>query len=130
MASEPRSGWRVLGNDDFEIWLLYWPAGSSVSPHDHGDSGGAFTVVSGELTEVRWADGSPSARRVVPGTVIDIEKGVVHDVLATEDPALSLHLYAPPLRAMGFYRADGASLARIEAVGETPDYVEENLVRG
>src|SRR5579872_4701134 len=49
-----RSGLRLAGTEDFDAWLLAWPPGMSVAPHDHGESGGAFTVVDGTLVETRW----------------------------------------------------------------------------
>src|SRR5207249_2850383 len=37
--------------DEHEVWLLSWLPGQSTDLHDHGPASGAFTVVSGVLTE-------------------------------------------------------------------------------
>jgi quercetin dioxygenase-like cupin family protein len=99
-----RTSFRLLATEECDVWLLRWPPGTGVTPHDHGGSSGAFTVVSGELTEVRWDAALPYERFVSPGQVVSIEAGVVHDVLARgTSPALSIHAYSPPLSSMGFY---------------------------
>ena len=106
-----RTGSRVLVSDAFDAWLLRWPPGTRVAPHDHGGSAGAFAVVAGELTELRWHGPLRSARTVTPGQVVTIDPDVVHDVVATgSDAAYSLHVYAPPLSSMGFYDETGAEL--------------------
>src|SRR3954467_2015339 len=73
-----RSSVHLLATDAYDVWLIGWPAGTGVEPHDHGESVGVFTVVQGALTEYRW---SPERRpRVVGGgEVVRIPAGVVHD---------------------------------------------------
>jgi len=116
-----RTGLRLLATADYDAWLLHWPSHTSVTPHDHGESIGAFTVVSGELTEVRWHGSLRLTRLVAPGEVVTIEQRVVHDVIAGEGAALSVHAYSPPLTAMGFY-AGGVELVDVQPVeaGEWP----------
>jgi quercetin dioxygenase-like cupin family protein len=115
-----RTGIRLFACADYDAWLLRWPPNTSVTPHDHGDSAGAFTVVSGELVELRWFETGPRARLVSPGRTIIIEQGVVHDVIAGPGPALSVHLYSPPLTAMSFYDAAGTEALRHEPVNDDP----------
>jgi predicted metal-dependent enzyme (double-stranded beta helix superfamily) len=98
-----RNGLRILRSPDYEIWLLRWPPGTRVTPHDHGDSAGAFAVVDGELIELRWHASTPECRLVTPGETIPVARGVVHDVVATNRVAYSIHAYSPPLAAMSFY---------------------------
>jgi hypothetical protein len=98
-----RNGIRLLRTPDYDVWLLRWPPGSRVTPHDHGDSAGAFTVLDGELTELRWQGAIPECRLVRPGEAVSVERGMVHDVVATNGVAYSLHAYSPPLQAMSFY---------------------------
>jgi quercetin dioxygenase-like cupin family protein len=117
-VDEHRSGVRLLHEADYEVWLLCWPPGSRVTPHDHGESSGAFTLVSGCLTEIRWHGGVREERPLSAGEVIDIPRGVVHDVVATAGPAFSLHVYAPPLTTMSFYDQDGRRVVRTEAVAD------------
>ena len=39
-----------------------------------------------------------------------MEREVVHDVLAGAAPAVSVHVYSPPLTAMSYYDEDGRRL--------------------
>lgn len=106
---------------DYDVWLLRWPHGTRVDPHDHRESAAAFSVVSGELLEVRWREGQPGFRRVKGPAVVQVEAGVVHDVVGATPSALSVHVYSPPLSAMGFYDPTGTRLIRVGAVDhETP----------
>jgi quercetin dioxygenase-like cupin family protein len=115
-----RSGIRLVAGDDYDAWLLRWPPRTSVTPHDHGESSGAFTVVHGELLEIRWRGALSGSRLVTPGDVVTIEPGIVHDVIATgHDAALSVHVYSPPLREMGYYDDNGQTLVDRQPVVET-----------
>jgi quercetin dioxygenase-like cupin family protein len=106
VADDPseRSALRISATEDYDVWLLGWPPGSSVAPHDHGASAGAFSVVSGEVEEIRWNGTVRLTRRVGAGAAVTIEPGVVHDVVGGPAPALSVHVYSPPLTTMNFYR--------------------------
>lgn len=118
-STELRSGVRLVETDECEVWLLCWPQGTSVSPHDHGDSLGAFAVVAGELTELRWRDGRRVDQTLVAGPVVTIPRGVVHDVISPAGMAYSVHAYSPPLSTMSFYDEDGRRVLRTEAVADT-----------
>jgi rhodanese-related sulfurtransferase/quercetin dioxygenase-like cupin family protein len=98
-----RTGARILEAERYDVWLLRWPAGASVSPHDHGDSDAAFVVVSGALVETRWIDGEQTERRLVDGEGAIVQRGVVHDVGARDVDALSVHVYSPPLATMAYF---------------------------
>ena len=120
-----RTSLRLLATEECDVWLLRWPPGTGVTPHDHGCSGGAFTVVRGELAEVRWDAALPYERSVSPGQVVSIEAGVVHDVLARgTSPALSIHAYSPPLSSMGFYDVAGQRLLVRQPVDDQSITVE------
>jgi quercetin dioxygenase-like cupin family protein len=123
---ELRSGVRLLHDDDYEVWLLCWSPGSRVTPHDHGGSSGAFSLVSGTLTEVRWENGVAHEHDLVAGEVVDVARGVVHDVVASGEPAFSVHAYAPPLTTMSFYDEEGRRVIRTEVVPDAP----ADLLRG
>jgi hypothetical protein len=89
-----------------------------VSPHDHGGSRGAFTVLSGQLTERRWQGGVPADRVVGAGEVVTVGSSVVHDVFCVgAGPAVSVHAYSPPLSSMGFYDESGTTLLDRQLVG-------------
>lgn len=113
-----RNGVRISRSLDHDLWLLRWPPGTRVTPHDHGDSAGAFSVLHGELIELRWQASVPECRLVAPGETVSFERGVVHDVVATNRVAYSIHAYSPPLEVMSFY--DIPSLATRS--GATPAF--------
>jgi uncharacterized RmlC-like cupin family protein len=120
-AAHERTSVRLLATDAYEAWLLHWRPGSAVTPHDHGDSHGAVHVVTGELTEVRWYAGRRTIRDVGAGGQFDVPHGLVHDVVAFHDqPAVSIHVYSPPLTSMGFYDHGGRNLVRVEPIEPEP----------
>jgi quercetin dioxygenase-like cupin family protein len=71
-----------------------------------------FAVVAGELLDIRWMRGCRRSRLIVPGEVVAIERGVVHDVMAPTDASLSVHVYSPPLTSMSFYDEFGREALR------------------
>ncbi len=124
-----REGLRLVATDAWEAWLLTWPPGSSVQPHDHGGSNGAFVVCSGELAELRWRGGDRRTRWLVPGEVAHVRADVVHDVISVgPGTALSIHAYSPPLRQMRFYDDDAARVIAIEPVIEEPTVLDATVV--
>jgi Cysteine dioxygenase type I len=105
-GAEERWWTRLRGDDVVDVWLLTWVTDTGTDLHDHGESRGAFTVVSGELEEVRpdGQKGDLIATPVPAGGVRSVERGVVHDVRSPSLlPAISIHAYSPPLREMTFY---------------------------
>ncbi len=99
---DARTGQRILATEGYDVWVLRWPAGTSVSPHHHGDSDAAFVVSSGTLEETRWRDGRREVRQLTRGQGATVERGVVHDVAAHFE-ALSVHVYSPPLGRMTYF---------------------------
>jgi quercetin dioxygenase-like cupin family protein len=82
----------VERTDDHEVWLMSWLPGQSTDLHDHGSATGAFTVVSGVLTETVMRAGvthdlHPSQSRVFAPNYVHrvVNNGV--------DPAVSIHVY-------------------------------------
>jgi mannose-6-phosphate isomerase-like protein (cupin superfamily) len=102
-----RTGRRVTATGDYDVWLLRWPPGTSVTPRDHGGSAGAFMVVSGEVEEVRWRGAIRRSRLVGPGEVVTFDRGVAHDVLGGPQLSVTLHVYSPPLASMSYYDESG-----------------------
>jgi cysteine dioxygenase len=93
----------------FELVLACWLPGQSSVIHDHGGSQGAMRILSGELQERRYRRQGRQlavvAERRVRAQELLIERAeTIHQVRnpATR-PALSLHLYAPPLHTMNAY---------------------------
>lgn len=99
---------RLRANARYDVWLLSWLPGVGTDLHDHGDSAAAFTVVRGALAEVR-VDGTGRPHRYLRnvGSATSLAAGVIHDVIgAGLEPAVSIHAYSPPLRAMNYYGYD------------------------
>jgi mannose-6-phosphate isomerase-like protein (cupin superfamily) len=100
---------RLYGDDVVDVWLLTWVQDTGTDLHDHGESAGAFAVVSGELEEVRpdATHRGLTATTLHGGDVREIPRGTIHDVRSPSRlPAVSLHAYSPPLRQMTFYETD------------------------
>jgi cysteine dioxygenase len=96
------AGWEVL--------LVGWLPGQRTAAHGHGESFGATCVLEGTLTEVQYrlASGGQvresGQRKHRAGSVFHEEPETIHRVEhAGRVRAVSLHLYAPPLRRMEVY---------------------------
>ena len=114
--AERRHHFRLFGAEMYEAWLLGWAPGQHVGMHDHGDAAGAYFVLTGRLREAL-----PQRRRPVldlgAGATGVVGPGQLHDVgNASDAPALSIHVYSPPLTTMTFYDTAGRSALRTEAV--------------
>lgn len=103
---------------DIEAWLLTWLPGQHTSLHDHGGTRGAFFVVTGSLSEhsvEQDYDGRSSlrTRTLEAGDLRSFGPEHVHQVVNDGDePAVSIHVYAPSLSSMREYRLDGFDLVR------------------
>src|SRR2546421_798790 len=80
---------------DHEAWLLSWLPGQSTDLHDHGPASGAFTVVSGVLTE-RVARGARDVlHTLTTGQSRVFAPNYVHQVSNNgPDPAVTVHVYS------------------------------------
>ncbi len=116
MARPTRRRWDLMAvADSYEAWVIGWPPGGAIELHDHGGSSGAVVVAAGELTETR-IESQPlgrvtlGTRRIGVGQSISFAGRHVHDVVNDADaPAISVHVYAPRLTSMTYYRmTDGA----------------------
>jgi len=103
----------IESTGEVEIWLLSWLPGQHTDLHDHAGSAGAFTVVSGVLTERVIRHPSPTARPievehpVTVGQTRVFGPRYVHQVrnIGT-DPAVSIHVYRPERAGMTHYHFD------------------------
>ena len=102
----------LVSTEVYDAWLIHWPPGTGLEPHDHGGSSGAFAVVTGTLDEDSVGDDYTATTRVAAGSSITFDGSHVHAVLNRgETPVTSVHVYSPPLRAMGYFqRGDDGSL--------------------
>jgi cysteine dioxygenase len=105
-------------DDGFEVLLLNWAVGAASAIHDHGDQDCWMLVLSGSLRVddfVRLDPGgvrgyahveARSSRTLSPGG-LDTRGGRfdLHRVSAPDAAAVSLHVYAAPLREYLVYDA-------------------------
>jgi len=84
----------------FEMILGRLAPGGEASRHYHVEEAQVVYILKGEA-DVALGDEPP--RRVGPGTVICIPKGLAHEIVTAGEEALEcLVLYAPPLGPHGF----------------------------
>lgn len=104
---------------EHEAWLLSWLPGQHTELHDHGGAAGAFTVVSGNLTEraIRTGGEQPveTLNSLVAGQSRVFGQDYVHQVHNDgPDPAISIHVYRPARSNMRLYKVDPVDgLARL-----------------
>ncbi len=96
-------------------WLICWSEDHDTGYHDHDVSCGAVSVVGGRVREERLTiDGPPRNRTYAAGDSFHFSAADIHRVRhAGVDPAVTLHVYSPPLARMGAYViGEGGVLAR------------------
>ncbi len=105
----------LLSDEHLTAWLICWMDEHDTGFHDHDVSAGAVAVVSGAVCEERLAiDGPPRKRTCRVGESFHFAPADIHRVChAGSDPAVTLHVYSPPLLRMGAYEiGDDGVLAR------------------
>jgi predicted metal-dependent enzyme (double-stranded beta helix superfamily) len=111
MTQAVRRRWELMAvTETYEAWVIAWPPGGAIELHDHGGSSGAVIVVEGELKESRIAarpSGGVAIRTSTIGAGESVSFGArhVHDIVnAADATAISVHVYAPRLSSMTYYR--------------------------
>ena len=97
-----------------EMWLLSWLPHHSTGFHDHGESSVGFCVAQGTLVEqqLRFAE-APAATTLAVGDSRAAGSDYIHCLeWETGTPALSVHVYSPPLAVVGQYRYDESGTLR------------------
>jgi predicted metal-dependent enzyme (double-stranded beta helix superfamily) len=105
----------LLGDDHLTAWLICWMDDHDTGFHDHDLSAGAVAVVSGAVREERLTlGGQPSNRSFKAPQSFHFSAADIHRVRHTgSDPAVTLHVYSPPLTRMGAYAiGEGGVLVR------------------
>lgn len=112
---DPDERWhqRIYRDRRLDVWLISWLPEQGTQLHDHGGSAGAFTVLSGELTEAVVSGGKTRTlrdRTHRAGAGVSFGAHYVHDVRnLSSEPAVSVHTYSAPLTTMNYYDlVDGA----------------------
>jgi len=122
LRAEQRWYERLYLGTDHDIWVISWLPGQSTGFHDHGASSGAFVVATGILEEHRPGE---HARAIHPGKPRAFGPDCAHDVRNISlAPAISIHAYSPPLKAMNEYNWDGNRLVPHERATENAETVE------
>jgi predicted metal-dependent enzyme (double-stranded beta helix superfamily) len=88
------------------VWVISWMPGHDTGYHDHAGSHGAVAVVEGAVREERptW-NGAPRVREAGTDEAFAFSEADIHRVYAVgTEPAVTVHVYSPPLEAMTVYR--------------------------
>ncbi|HEV3047244.1 MAG TPA: cysteine dioxygenase family protein [Solirubrobacteraceae bacterium] len=95
----------LLSDAHLTAWLICWMDEHDTGFHDHDLSSGAVAVVSGAVREERLTIEGPTRNAVYPaGASFHFSASDIHRVShAGSDPAVTLHVYSPPLLRMGAY---------------------------
>lgn len=107
---DPQQRWAGLleRTATHEAWLLSWLPGQQTELHDHGGAAGAFTLVSGNVTErvVRTTGAGPVEEwhSLETGQSRVFGPDHVHQVINdSPDPAITIHVYRPGRTQMTLY---------------------------
>lgn len=117
-----RSYEELFADPHLTAWLICWMDDHDTGFHDHDSSSGAVAVVSGAVREERLTlSGEPLPRSFKAGQSFHFLAADIHRVRhAGEDPAVTLHVYSPPLLRMGAYAIgeDGVLVRHAQASSE------------
>jgi hypothetical protein len=117
--SETRWHERLHRDVFLDIWLITWMPTQGTLLHDHGNSNGAFAVVSGELSEAVYAPRGRAGEKIVElgrgtGESVGFGSHYIHDVRNLSGaPAVSVHAYSAPLDLMNYYEVQDDTLVSI-----------------
>ena len=113
---------RLMVTEDWGVLLLCWLPGQRTPIHDHGASCGFALGLMGQLTEslYRWnGEGRPMdslVDRPMGSDGIAIERSDTIHMVSNRGvvPALSLHMYSPPLAVFDTFDADTGLRSPVE----------------
>ena len=114
---------QVMRDDRVGVWVICWMDDHDTGFHDHDISSGAVAVVDGLVREERLAlGGEPVTRVYGPGEAFSFAASDIHRMShAGGGPAVSIHVYSPPLWRMGAYAIDPDGLVHRSSIS----YAEE-----
>jgi predicted metal-dependent enzyme (double-stranded beta helix superfamily) len=100
-----RSYEELIGDEHVTAWLICWMDDHDTGFHDHDRSSGAVAVVSGAVREERLTVSGPTRDRAFQaGGSFHFSSADIHRVRHSGgDPAVTIHVYSPPLLNMGAY---------------------------
>lgn len=101
----------LCSDEHLTAWLICWSEDHDTGYHDHDVSCGAVAVVGGRVREERLTIEGPDhpvSRTFKAGQSFHFSAADIHRVRhAGSDPAVTLHVYSPPLSRMGAYAIAG-----------------------
>ena len=114
---DPDTRWhqRLHSAADHDVWLESWLPGQQTGWHDHAGAAGMLVVARGELEErVSVLNGVFTQVRYIPeGAARRMRRREVHNLTNTSlAPAVSIHVYSPPLGATRGYEIGAMGLMR------------------
>jgi Cysteine dioxygenase type I len=114
VVHDPRQRqYRELVHDEhITAWLICWMQSHDTGFHDHDVSAGAVMVVGGRVCEERLSlAGAPTRAVYSAGQSFYFSAADIHRVRHHgKDPAVTLHVYSPPLLRMGNYSVNSAGI--------------------
>lgn len=104
----------IFRTPDYELLLLCWSPGIKTAIHNHGGNQCWVAQINGEISEIRYtkdANGKPieiSRGQLNAGesTYIDDQQAMHRLMNETDQPIMSLHLYAAPITKCAVYDDD------------------------
>ena len=104
-------------DEQVEAWVISWMDDHDTGFHDHDLSAGAVAVARGRVREERLRLGGPPVSRVLSaGDVLDFEPSDIHRVTHEPgEPAVTIHVYSPPLSRTGSYVVEPSGTLRRES---------------
>ena len=118
--TDQRAFVELASGPSFSSWLVCWMDGHDTGWHDHDGCAGALLVLEGAVHEERLRIGDQhEPTRAHAGTVITFDADAIHRVRHADGaPAVTLHVYSPPLRRTGAYTIDPTGWLRRHALDE------------
>jgi hypothetical protein len=126
LARMRTGGSHVLWHDEHSIcWLNVMPEPRDTGFHDHDGSAVGVYVIEGSVTNEGLPIGGPRrVHRYGPGDSFSFPGSGIHR-MDHDAGSVTIHVYSPPLRAIGYYEVIGGLLQRTpgppdEASPESP----------
>jgi mannose-6-phosphate isomerase-like protein (cupin superfamily) len=97
---------QIWSDEDVNAWVICWSEHHDTGFHDHDVSAAGIAVVSGRVREERLTLGAaPCGREFDAGDSFTVPPVAIHRILhAGDGPAVTIHVYSPPLTRTGAYR--------------------------
>jgi predicted metal-dependent enzyme (double-stranded beta helix superfamily) len=100
------------------VWVISWMPGQDTGLHDHERSNGGIAVADGTILEERPRWGmEPRRVEAKAGDAFCLNDTELHRMAnVSEEPAVTIHAYSPPIERMGLYAVDEDGSFRRRAI--------------